>query len=135
LSPIDFADRAVIECVVDGKPDLDASELHAVNAALHNHSCLDHNVYATEVRDVLTGVPYIIYKTGKKAIPPGCEILSDYNQGKTRSKYWRSAKAVLAEGCPESSLVRCLCKSAPPKKKRCPYDRAFDGRLMDGGCR
>ena len=141
MSPINFAGKdrrkreVIIECVVDGKPALDSAEagLQCVNAALHNHSCLGHNVYATEVRDVSTGVPYIVYKTGKRAIPPGDEILSDYNKGKTRSKYWRSAKAILAEGCPKSKLVRCLCKSAPPKKARCPYDRAFDDRLMSGG--
>ena len=150
MSPINFAGKdrrkreVIIECVVDGKPALDALDtapaeeaerkLQCVNAALHNHSCLGHNVYATEVRDVSTGVPYIVYATGKRAIPPGNEILSDYNKGKTRSKYWRSAKAVLAEGCPESKLVRCLCKSSlPKKKKRCPYDRAFDNRLMSGG--
>ena len=150
MSPIDFAgkDRSkkrrtvmMMECVVDGKPALDAldnaaaeeaEKLQCVNAALHNHSCLGHNVYATEVRDEKTGVPYIVYKTGKRAIPAGNEILSDYNKGNTRSKYWRSAKALIAEGCTKSKLIRCLCKSSA--KKRCPYDRAFDDRpTMSGG--
>ena len=118
------------DCIYDGikametmsaDPSPEAAAWTGINGSLINHACgAAANTVAKWVR--AEDMYYIVYATTRD-VAPGAQLFSNYNDG--RSRYWRRAASLAADGVPAAHIVRCACQAV------CPNLYAFDRRIMD----
>jgi hypothetical protein len=62
-------------------------------------------------------------------IRPGAEILGNYNEGRSKFKYWRHLETLHSAAVPSAMIVKCKCRSAKGGRT-CPNRFAYDRRVM-----
>ena len=95
-----------------------------VNGIYINHSCKGHNLKTEFVKEPKSGIWYVAFSTSR-AIKAGEQLLSNYNEGKSKNKYWRLLTTLEAKRVPEERIVKCKCFTNK-NRKGCPNNFAYD---------
>ena len=95
-----------------------------VNGIYINHSCKGHNLKTEFVKEPKSGIWYVAFSTSR-AIEAGEQLLSNYNEGKSKNKYWRLLRTLEVAGVPEERIVKCKCFTNK-NRKGCPNTFAYD---------
>jgi SET domain-containing protein len=69
--------------------------------------------------------------SASRDIEAGEELFTDYNEGKSKKKYWRKVDTLKRLGVPPERMVLCKCRSAPDGRS-CPNNFAYDMEEMEG---
>jgi hypothetical protein len=101
-----------------------------VNGIYINHSCLGHNLRSDWRQEPVSGLWYLVFSASRD-IEAGEELFTDYNEGKSKKKYWRKVDTLKRLGVPPERMVLCKCRSAPDGRS-CPNNFAYDMEEMEG---
>jgi hypothetical protein len=120
-----------VDALIEGKgreAELKGGEWEHVNGIRINHSCRGHNLKSMWCEERESGLWYVAFAP-REDIAPGAELLSDYNGGRSKKKYWRKRATLERLNVPKERIVRCKCRSAL-NGRSCPNNFAYDKAEM-----
>jgi hypothetical protein len=127
----DITNKKAGEVFIDGlgrEKDLARTKWRLVNGIRINHKCIGHNLKTEWLEEKVSGIWYVAF-SALRDIEAGEELFSNYNEGKSKKKYWRKVDTLKRLGVAEKDIVLCNCRSALNKRK-CPNNYAYDAKEM-----
>jgi hypothetical protein len=127
----DITNKKAGEVFIDGlgrEKDLERTTWRLVNGIRINHRCIGHNLKTEWLEEKVSGIWYVAF-SALRDIEAGEELFSNYNEGKSKKKYWRKFETLKRLGVAEKDIVRCKCRSALNGRK-CPNNYAYDAKEM-----
>ena len=127
----DISNNKAGEVYIDGKgreKELQRTPWRLLNGIFINHSCFGHNLKTEWLEEKVSGIWYVAFSASRD-IKAGEELLSDYNGGKSKKKYWRRVETLVRNGVKPERIVHCKCRGTLSGRE-CPNHFAYDAAEM-----